>query len=73
MLVKLLAAVSPSLREIAREVGISYGAVRQYRLGQRTPSPKVLRRLVAVVRARSEKLAELAAELERAAEKPQKP
>ncbi len=73
MLSRLLEAVSPNLRAIAKEVGVSYGAVRQYRLGTRTPSPKVLRALVAAVRKRSVLLAKLADELEQAAERTPSP
>ena len=35
----------PTLRDLAREAGISYFAIRQYRQGQRTPPPTVLARL----------------------------
>lgn len=70
MLVNLLDVATPSLREIARDAGITYHAIRRYREGQRTPSPKVLRALLAAVRKRSEQLAKLADELEAAAREP---
>lgn len=65
MLAKTLDFAAPTLREIARDAGISYFAIRQYRRGQRTPPPAVIRRLAAVLRARGGKLRTLAAQLER--------
>lgn len=70
MLVTLLDAATPSLRDIAREAGISYHAIRRYREGQRTPSPEVLRTLLAALRGRSARLAKLVAKLETAAQTP---
>ena len=69
MLVKILDTVSPNLREIAREIGVSYGSLRAYRLGTRTPSPRVMRALIAAIRRRSVSLAKLATELEEAAKR----
>lgn len=60
---KALDTVTPSLREIARETGISYAAIRQYRRGQRTPKPGTLRALVGALRKRSARLAALASDL----------
>lgn len=64
MIVQALDSATPTLRELAREVGISYGAVRMYRAGQRTPSPKVVRALLKTLRRRSAQLAKLADNLE---------
>ncbi len=69
MLVKVLDAVSPSLREIAAEVGVSYRAIRAYRLGLRTPNRRVFRSMVAVLRKQSAKIAKLADELEAASKR----
>jgi AcrR family transcriptional regulator len=65
LLAQVLDFAAPSLREIARDAGISYGAIRHYRKAKRTPPPAVIRRLAAVLRARGGKLRTLAAELER--------
>ncbi len=53
--------------ELARAAGISYHALRQYRKGQRTPAPAVIRRLAQALRQQGKRLAQLAAELEDAA------
>ena len=65
MLANVLDFAAPTLREIAAEAGISYHAIRQYRLGERSPTPAVIRRLAEVLRARGGKLQTLAAQLER--------
>ncbi len=67
MLANVLDAVAPTLRDIAREAGISYEAIRSYRKGLRTPPAAVVRRLVKVLRARGGKLQQLADQLERQA------
>jgi transcriptional regulator with XRE-family HTH domain len=64
VLVKVLDAAAPSLKELAAEAGISYRAIRAYRFGQRTPSPKVLRALVGAFRKQARRLAKMADELE---------
>jgi transcriptional regulator with XRE-family HTH domain len=69
MLANVLDAVAPTLREVAREAGISYEAIRSYRKGLRSPPSAVIRRLAAVLRARGGKLRTLAAELEQASGK----
>ena len=69
MLVKVLDAASPNLRDLARHVGVSYGALRAYRLGTRTPSPRVLRKLIAALRHQSARIAKLADELEAASKR----
>lgn len=58
---------------LARAAGISYHALLQYRKGARTPSPAVIRRLAKALRDQGARLAQLAAELEQAAEKAHKP
>jgi transcriptional regulator with XRE-family HTH domain len=67
MLVQVLDAATPTLRDIAREAGISYHAIRRYREGARTPHPAVLRKLALALRARGGKLAQWAKALEAAA------
>ncbi|HLZ46578.1 MAG TPA: hypothetical protein VKQ05_12965 [Gemmatimonadales bacterium] len=67
MLAKVLLYAAPSLREIAKEAGITEAAMREYVKARRTAPPAVIRRLVAVLRARGGKLRTLAAQLERQA------
>lgn len=55
------------LREIAEASGLSYGTVRKWAVGLRTPQPEALRRLAEGLRKRGSQLGELAAELEGAA------
>ena len=56
VLVKVLEHATPSLRELARQAGISYRAIRAYRSGQRTPPRQVLRRITAALRRHSLRL-----------------
>jgi len=65
VLVKALDAATPSLKDLAANTGISARAIRAYRYGKRTPSPKVLRALVTALRKQSRRLAKLADELEK--------
>ena len=67
VLAKVLDYAAPSLREIAAQAGISYAAIRDYRKGRRTAPPAVIRRIAIALRARSGKMQELAAQLERQA------
>jgi transcriptional regulator with XRE-family HTH domain len=67
MLVKALKAAIPTQPELARAAGITYSALRQYRKGQRTPKPDVLRRLARALRQQGGKLAKLAKQLDDAA------
>lgn len=67
MLAKTLDLAAPTLREIAADAGISYHAIRQYRLGERTPPAAVIRRLAKVLRRRAGRLSQLADQLERQA------
>jgi hypothetical protein len=70
MLAHVLDAVAPTLREVARDAGISYEAIRSYRKGIRTPPRAVIQRLVRVLRKRGGKLQQLADQLERQANGP---
>ena len=67
MLAKVLDFTAPTLRELARDAGISYEAIRSYRKGQRTAPAAVIRRLAEVLRSRGGRMRELAGELERLA------
>lgn len=65
MTMKGLSLATPSLKDVAREAGISYHAVRQYKRGHRVPSPAVQRRLIAAFRGFADDLAKVADDLER--------
>lgn len=69
MLSNALSAASPTQADLARAAGISYHALRQYRKGERTPSPAVVRRIAQALRAQAERLTRMAGDLE-AAERP---
>jgi len=66
MLAKVLDYAAPSLKVLAKQTGVTWFAIRQYRRGQRSPPPAVIRRLAGVLRARGGKLRTLAAQLEQA-------
>lgn len=57
-----------SMRELADDEGLSYGVVRSWSMGRRTPEPENLRKLAAAFDARAERLRQLAQELRSAAE-----
>ncbi len=48
-----LQIVSPSLRTLAEEVGVSYPAMRSYRSGARNPSVQVLKAIERAIRSRA--------------------
>lgn len=67
MIKQALEAAIPTQPELAKAAGITYHALRQYRKGQRTPPPDVIRRLAKALRGQGERLSRLADELEAAA------
>jgi transcriptional regulator with XRE-family HTH domain len=56
LLREALDAVRPNLKELGDEAGLTHHAIRQYRLGARTPSPQVLRRIARTLRHQARKL-----------------
>lgn len=60
-----LAAVTPTLRDVAEWCGASYAAVRAYRLGDRRPPPEVVARLTAELRRHAARLLQFADRLDR--------
>jgi len=67
MLSKALDVATPTLRDWAARIGVSYGTVRAYRLGSRgAPSP-TLRKLAAAFRRQARELEGYADRLEAAA------
>lgn len=50
--------------QLAEDAGVSYASIRSWLIGRRTPEPDSLRKLAAGLRARAEKLRDLADEIE---------
>ncbi len=59
-----LVAATPTLRDVAARVGVSYASARAWRTGARIPRPKGHRRLAAVLRRQAEKLNNMADRVE---------
>ncbi len=57
-------AATPTLRDVAARVGVSYASARAWRTGARIPRPKGHRRLAAVLRRQAEKLNNMADRVE---------
>jgi len=70
LLRELLDLATPTLRDVARAAGISYHAIRQYRRGERTPSPAVLARLATALERHAQRVAQRAAALTRGSHRP---
>ncbi len=68
MLSKALDTATPTLRDLAARTKVSYHAVRQYRLGARAPSPRILRQLARVLRDQAARITKAAQRLERQAD-----
>ncbi len=66
---RLLAAATPTLREIAQMVGLSYASLRAYSRGSRAPTPQTARKLAKALRARAAKVVKLADELDALADR----
>ncbi|MGH7628448.1 MAG: helix-turn-helix domain-containing protein [Gemmatimonadales bacterium] len=62
-----LRAATPTVEMVAEALGLSTSALRRYRLGDRTPSPDVLRALGAECRRQARVLDRYAHQLEEAA------
>jgi transcriptional regulator with XRE-family HTH domain len=62
-------AAALPVEELAVRAGLSSSALRRYRLGDRTPSPDVLRRLARELRLQGKRLERLAHNLETEADK----
>ncbi len=58
-----------AVEKLAAKAGLSSSALRRYRLGDRTPSPDVLRRLARELRVQAKRLERLAQNLETEATK----
>ena len=64
---RVLKEVPFSMRQLAEAEGLSYGGLRGWAVGNRTPTPENIRKLAEGIRNQSDRLAELAAELDAAA------
>lgn len=64
---KALKAAPFTLRDLAAEIGGSYGTLREWARGARTPSDENVNRIADGLEARAERLRELAQELRSAA------
>ena len=64
MVAQALQAAALAVEELASNTGLSSSALRRYRLGNRTPSPEVLRRLAKELRRQGKRLERLAHTLE---------
>lgn len=54
-----------TMRQLAEEAGVSYGALRGWAIGRRVPDAESVERLGSALRRRAERLQELAKQLER--------
>jgi transcriptional regulator with XRE-family HTH domain len=61
---KALEAATPTVEECAAELGLSSSALRRYRLGDRTPTTTLVKRLAGLLRRRAAVMVRLATELE---------
>ena len=64
VLPEALAAATPTLRQIAARVGVSYASTRAWRTGARIPRPRGRRRLAVVLRKQADKLNKMADRVE---------
>jgi transcriptional regulator with XRE-family HTH domain len=64
LVTEALAAAALAVEELANRAGLSSSALRRYRLGNRTPSADVLRRLATELRRQVQRLEQLAHALE---------
>lgn len=65
---RTLAALTPSVRELAREVHVTYASLYAWAAGRRTPTSLNLKRLAEAAERRARMLMSLAAELRQVAD-----
>lgn len=65
---RTLAALTPSVRELAREVHVTYASLYAWAAGRRTPTAANLKRLAEAAERRARMLTSLAAELRQVAD-----
>ncbi len=64
VLPEALTVATPTLRQIAARVGVSYASARAWRTGARIPRPRGRRRLAGVLRKQADKLNKMADRVE---------
>jgi len=69
LIAEVLEVATLAVEKLAASAGLSSSALRRYRLGDRTPSPEVLRRLAQELRSQAKRLERLAHNLETEANK----
>ena len=69
MVTEAIEAAALAVEELAVRAGLSSSALRRYRLGDRTPSPDVLRRLAEELRSQAKRLERVAQNLQTEADK----
>lgn len=57
-----------SMRQLAEDAGLSYGVLRAWAMGRRTPTPENLARIAGGFERRAQQLGDIALELRRAIE-----
>ena len=68
MFARALELTTPTLKQLAKELGVKHDILRRYRIADRQPTPDLARRLAKVMRKRAQKLEREAARLENAAD-----
>lgn len=66
---RVVEALTPELRSLADDVGVSYASVKYWKTGERTPAPENLSKLADIAEGRAEELLALTARLRRVAER----
>jgi len=69
LVTEAIEAAALAVEELAVRAGLSSSALRRYRLGDRTPSPDVLRRLAEELRSQAKRLERVAQNLQTEADK----
>ena len=69
MVAKAIEAATPTLRDVASRIGVSYGTIRAYKIGERNAPPAVMRRLASALRHQAAQLETAADRLEARAER----
>ena len=72
MIAQALRLMVPTLKDLARELGVSYSLLRHYRIADRTPPEMLAKRLATVMRKRARELERQATKLSVATRKPKR-
>ena len=69
LIARALETATPTVEDIAAKLAMSSSALRRYRLGNRTPPPALVRRLVRLLHDQAQRLERLGAQLDHAVTK----